>query len=89
MKSAPTAAEILATIPPRKARSLLVEWLESDPDRAERFWTVIDTGISRGIGVAPLLTAWNAHHDGEDVCPVQQSQVRNAYNERCRGSVSE
>jgi hypothetical protein len=35
--------------------------------------------------MAKLVAAWNAHHTGEDLCPVKYEQVRLKVMERASG----
>jgi len=71
---------ILASLPPAKPVGAFDRWLTEDPERADRFWALVEAGQARGHGLGPLIEAWNAA-TGEPI-PVKQNQVRVKLRER-------
>lgn len=83
MKSKPIDIEaILATIPDGRSPGTLDRWLAADQERSTRFYGLMTRGQAMGKSLDKLLGAWNAHHEGEDRCPVKQNQVRLALRAR-------
>ncbi len=77
MKSKPIDIDaILATIPEGRSPGVLERWIAADPERADRFFGLMSKGRAMGKSMEKLVSAWNAHHTGEDLCPVKQNQVR-------------
>jgi hypothetical protein len=81
----PTVDEILASVPTQRCPGLLDRWLDADPARAGRFFDLMERGRATGRSMAKLVAAWNAHHTGEDLCPVKYEQVRLKVMERASG----
>lgn len=71
---------ILATLPPAKPVGPFERWLSEDPERAERFWALIDAGRARGHGLETLIAAWDKATGA--TIPVKQNQVRVKLRER-------
>ena len=83
MKSKPIDIDaILATIPDGRSPGTLDRWIAADPERADRFFGLMERGQMCGKSLERLVAAWNAHHDGLDRCPVKQNQVRLALKAR-------
>lgn len=71
---------ILAGMPPVRKVGAFERWLDEDPDRAAKFWTLMEAGTERGHGIGPLIEAWNASSGFP--CPVKYNQVRVAFKAR-------
>lgn len=71
---------ILAGMVPSRPIGAMSRWLEEDADRAASFWRLLEVGTAKGLGVRPLLDAWNAKSGHP--CPVKHNQVRQALRDR-------
>lgn len=67
---------MLSSIPESRSIGTLERWLDADNDRATRFFELFEIGRAAGKSYEKLVSAWNAHTEGADRCPVKQNQVR-------------
>lgn len=71
---------ILAGMGPGKPVGAFDRWLAEDENRTAQFWSLLEKGSAKGLGIQPLLLAWN--EKSGHPCPVKYNQVRVALRER-------
>ena len=70
--------EFFGALPKLRVPGKLDAWLEEDPERAKRFWAIMDLAYKRNrVGAAVKL--WNQRYDE---IPVRGNQIRVRLNER-------